>query len=1547
MAARYFNWKLAIVLVVAIAVFAVAAYALHSWQKDTRAGQAKDLGLRAHARQDYETAARELGQYIGANPEDPDILLKYADAQLNRRPATKNTVQQAIGAYRVVLRLAKERPRELSAHYAEAARHLMEIYLAPSANSAPGEAELIGRRYLQQTDKMPEVQAGNKANDVVIRRLLADALWQQRKSLEAAKELTTLIEKYPDDVLGYERLGGLAELRPADANRPAAFWFDEAIAKNPRSALAWTARAGFHLRQSAVEKVRGAMEEARGATDEARAAVEKARAYTEKARADLDRAETLGPSDTDTMLRLIGVSRILGDVERARKHLNALQAKDPTERRLWLYWAELALRSGSVDEMIRVADTGLKSLAAQPWDFMPYATELLISAARLERANGRLERTNGRLERANSCLERANGYLKRANECIAQMRLKDISAPGTAFLEGLVADEQGQLREAVAAWRKALGLGFSEPRIHLLLASAQARLGDIQSAIGELRIVDSLDLRDPNGQPAPDGPLALARLLAQTGDWRGVWDQTQRILQTRPNHSEAKLLELQARTYLLAAGKPARPTEAWSLLEGDIRNAEERLAQLARDPNKAPPVRALRVQAALFQGRSAEAASLLNDLEGQYPSDDGPALLHAELCDREGRVGEAGTRLKDAVAKFPESVSAVRSLAVFLERQGQRQECESVVQAGIARVEETHGGRDLRLLLADFYYRWQEEEKLYTWLTDLTAKFPSDIQVRRLLLTCNKVMQDGPRAQKIIDEIQSLEGERGWQWRYEQARLWNHLGRPGGSDEFKTRYTQAVKLLQENLLINSRDRSSRLLLADTYEKAGESQLAVTTYREALAQSPDNVPILVRAIRALNKMKEFNEAGGLLDRAMQLDPNHLDLQRLQLEANVRQKDWPEASRILEQLADKDANDTSVVLWMAQIRMLEGKLDEAQKILDDLKARTPDSNSVTGLQIDLHLRRGDPNEAIRLCDEMVARGRTAPAYIVRASTYGILGQNERALEDYGRAIAVEPKSANIWAVRADFYRTLGRINEAISDVRQAMALSPDSPTIQRLAALLFIASGDLSLLGEAEAMLDKAVAALDKTLATNKTDALSMEYSQLKLLKARVSVLKRTGPGIEEARRILHELTRSQPKFPEAWELMARIELEQGEPGKALDIALRGLAHNEDNRQLLLLKALAEKDRSPSLAALTLKGLLDSNPKDLEVLINLADAYVGAGRSQQAVELLRQKLPEFTGRERRRCEIAYASALYSNGQREDAKVLFDSLMQAEGNDPTPTMVLAQLLRRERRWTEMNQLVRSWLKMHPKDADVARVIAGTLATTGDIEALQVAEDILRTTLAGNPRSISSLMLLSMMMLDAGRNEESAKLNRKIIELDPNSVEAINNLAWILCEKEKAEEQSYQEALALAEKGLKTVPDYMDLLDTRGFAYYRLGDFEKAASDFARCIELYPTNSPLSATPRFHLAMTYAAMKHKTRAVERLREALDLNRRNIQLAKESSNAGRKTYAIKLLKDALRLQEQMEPLKTALDLQWPNSGPSAEEIADARLLLDQLRKGG
>ena len=1391
MATRYFNWKLAFILVIGTSVLIGTMFSLRHWQKSTRADQALPIGERAYEQEDWEEAAVQLGRYLAVNGDNVAVLLKYAHAQLNRRPVTSGNVMQAVAAYRSVLRLEPDNT--------EAVRRLTEVYVGMKQS---GEAELIAERYLEASD------------DPVVRRMFAVALVQQRKFSEGAAQLSRILEEHPSEVAAYELMGQLAEQRPDDVNKPARFWFDEAVARNPESALAYAIRASFHLRNN----------------------------NRTQALADLEQAEGRNLSDVDVRLRLIRELINANAMDRAREHLKVLQAESPTDQALWRNWAQVALRTGSSDEMRTVAETGLKELAAQPWDFMPIAAELFIRS----------------------------GDYERAADCLSRMQKKDMFPPTVAFLEGLLAERQGRLREAVTAWQKALSLGYRSPAAaHMMLASVFTRLGDVQSAIGQLRtLVSSV----PSYR---DGHLALARLLVRVRNWPDALEEARRVQQLAPGHTEATLLELQARTYLLASATDptADQEKAWQ-------NVENRLGQLDEATDGALQVRLLQAQVAMIRGQLAEAGAILNELEEKHPSNMGLTLLQAELSASAGKE-EAIARFRDAVEKFPQASEPVRALALFLNRLERQEECESTLKEAISRAQEPSLRRELSLLLADFYRQWGQEDKQYQWLSDLAKQSPNNIQSKRQLLNCNRVVQDSKQAQTLVDEIKALEGEKGWQWRYEQARVWF------SAENFQDYYAHIVKLLQENLLANPQDQASRVLLGITYEKAGELQLALTLYREALARSPDNVQVVIRTAAALFKAEEFGEAQEILDKAAERDLYHPDLQKLQLQSHLRRGELTSASGILEQFIDQDPNNISASLSLALIHMRQKRFEEAGTILDDLKTKMPDSVSVTAAQIQLRIEQGNPAEAIRLCDETVNGLGSAFAYMLRAQTYVVLKENDKALEDFDRAITTEPKRAEIWGARADFYGSIGRIDDAVADIREALTLAPDNASIQKRAVFLLLASGQPSLIREAETLLDKA-------LAVNTQDP------QLKVFKARALLQKRTAPAIEQARRMLREVTDEYPKSAEAWDVMGRLELQQGQPGRAVDVALRGLAHNPDDKRLLLLKAHAEGIRSPMLAVPTLKVLADQYPDDMDVLVQLAGAYLDSDRPERALELLRGRLANLTGPARRRCEMALATALYRMGQRDDAKLLFDTLMQAEPDDSAPVLGLAQLLAGEKRWAELNQLVRQWRDGHPDDSEVMTAIARALVNTRDKDALQMAEDLLRVILTRHPDSLSGLMVLGMLMQGERRHDEAAALNRKILELDPDNVIAINNLAWVLCE----EQSQPEEALTLAEKGLTIAPEYMDLIDTRGVIHYRLGHLKEAAADFSRCVELCPAHLPSLAPVRFHLARVYAQMGRKTEAVEELKKALDV------------------------------QDRI-------------GGLSDEDLADARVLLDQLQKGG
>lgn len=1404
MAKHYFNWTLAFVLLVAVAVFGVAAYALHGWQRSTRAEQALPLGEQAYEEGDWETAASQLGRYVAVHGDDIDVLLKYADAQLKIRPVTSGNLNYARAAYSSVLRQ--------DAGNVEAARKLVELYLG-----SPGEAELKARRFLDVAD------------DPKVRRLLGIALIRQRKFQEAEQSVVELVRDHPDEISAYELMGEMALTRPEDTNEPAAHWFDEAVSRNPESALAYAVRSGF--RRKTGDRA-GALE-------------------------DINQAADLDLSDTDVHLRVIGELINLQEIDRARSHLETLRSSAPSEQGLWLGWAAVAVRSESSEEMQMVAQEGLKALATQPWDFMLVAAELFIRA---------------------DCLEQAK-------DNIVQMKERNIQPPRVTFLEGLLAEKQGNVREAIEFWERAIGLGYQGPQderwgrrlplVRMALASAFVKLGDPQSALGHARTLVSQMPQEPLGH------LLLARLESRMGNWAAVLEHAGQVQRLAPENDEVALLELQARVRQMAG------TDAQAARQ----SIDARLAELTGNADTTIALQAQLLQAenAVLQGRHEQALTVLDAIDRDYPADPRTVLLRTRAYVGMGQESEAVAALQKAIKQFPQNVDVVTQLALVFNGQEKHSECETVLKDAINRIELERSRRDLGLLLAQLYGAWGREGELFEWLTEMDELCPDDIQVKRRLLAQPRVVGDAERAQKIVEQIKSLEGDKGWQWRLEQARLWIRL------DNFEANYAEAVRLLQDNLLANPDDQTSRVLLGAAYEKAGEKQLAATTYKEALdrartpddrrirlilagayekagnqrlaldtyrvalEEEPDNMFVVSRTVQALYRAGEFEEARRILDEAGARNLNSDDLQKLRLEGNLQQGQLGSASDILQDMLNQDPNDLSSQFTLALVRVQQERFDEAHDILTALRSSQPDSILVTQAQARLYITQGQNDKALQLCDDLVNLvPENVPAHTLRATIRADLGLPELALADLDAIVKLAPKLPGVWLTRANYYRDLGRAEEEMADVRQALRLAPEDRDVQVRALTLALAADDRALFQEAEASLEKAVVEHPKDF-------------ELKLLMAEVLLRKGTGPAAKRGRDLLNEVTRLEPARTYAWELLGRFELRESRPSDAMDVALRGLTYNPDDRRLLLLKADAEARRSPMLAVPTLKELLRQDPNDMAAMSRLSDAMVNSKmpeKVEEQVALLRGRLDVLEGSPRRRCRTILAATLGRTGRTGEALTHFVELMKTDPNDSAVITTLARVPGMLSAGAEFRTHVTDWVARHPGDALTPVVIASALFSSGGQAEKQFGEELLRSTLDRHPDFVGALHVLADLAYNEGRSEEFGALNRRIVEVDPKDLIALNNLAWFLCE----DKGQHTEALALANRGLQVEPEYLDLIDTRGVIYYRMGRFEEAIQDFRKFVSLCPPARATLFTTRFHLARAYAEMGRKAEAVQQL---------------------------------------------------------------------------
>ncbi|MBE0534948.1 MAG: tetratricopeptide repeat protein [Phycisphaerae bacterium] len=1369
------NWKLIVVLFIAVVVLAVAAVGLRQWNRGQRAGKGLNLGLAAYDAKDWDAAASNLGRYLGVAGDDAEILNKYAESQLRRRPAKGPNINQAINAYRRVLRLDED--PELDAVRREAAVQLIGLYLQMNIAS---EAELIATQQLE------------KGSDHEIRRMLATAYMKQRKFPEAAKELGAIIKDDPSAVTAYGLMAELAEQRPQDMPQGAEYWYNEAIRNNPESAHALLLRGLYFL----------------------------AKDRNKDALADFEAAQGKDVSEMRIRLALAEGFLKAGQVEQAETHLAAARAQDPSSLGLWMTWANLALRSQSTDKIRQIADEGLASLTSEVLSFMPVATELYVRT----------------------------GDYEKAADCIERLRKGDGESSMIAFLEGLLAEQQGLWADALARYRQATDLGMQSEQVQLRMASALVRLGDRVSAIAQLR---SMVNKNENAYRAR---ALLARLLADNGRYTEAAEHGRTLALQRPALVEGHLIHLQAQIRRLAAEKTPADSTAWDTVENDLKRLDESVEDVMG-------VKVMRVYAAMQRGRLDKAAEIVADLKTQYPKETQPRLIEIEVLVAGKQTAEAMTALDGVMRDFPQSMLAVSYMVNLLAGEGDYEQCRTVLTSALSRAQRPEDVRSLNLLLADVYARTNSIEKATELMHTVSQQLPNDVPVMRKLLTYRRTLGQTDGLQALIDRIKTVEGPQGWQWRYEQAALWFALD----AAAFDQEWPQAVALLRENIAANPEDQMSRRLLAACYERAGRQHLAISVYTQALERAPGDVDVIVPAVAMLYRAQRYEQADAILDRAVRSNAvNAADdrLSRLMLSRHEREGEYDSAGALLENLLSGDPDNKDDRFTLALIRMLQNDHQKARELLGQLRVQDADYMPAAAGLVELSIREDKREEALKLCDEMIGRLNSAAAYILRSRAYVRLAEFDKAKADMDRAIGMEPENARNMQLKAEFHRTIGELDEAIAAADKALAMVPDDFSAQKQMVFLLLAAPDKARMERGRLLMEKALQARS-------------EDGDLLVAKATMLMQQGTAPALDESERTLRGVVRLNPANERAWALLATVYLNRNDLAKSFDAATEGLMHLPQNRTLMMIKAHIEAARSPELALGTLRQLAREHPDDVQIAIDLAMTQVQAGQSQEAIQFLEQRLASTAEANRRRLDIALAVALYESGRMPEAGQKFDALYAAAPDDASIVVAHTQVLGKRKAWSELTAVAVDWCGRHLDAAGVVNTIVQGLITNEDApdEAKKTAEGILTQVLAVNARSVEALNTMALLMHMQGRTTEAATYYQKVLDIEPERLVVLNNLAWILCEEQK----QYAKARQLVNQGLAVNPNYIDLIDTSGMIYLRTGEYDKAAAEFNKCLKLYPQHAPGRAGSLLHLAQTYEKMGRKQEAIDHVRKAIE----------------------------------------------------------------------
>lgn len=1021
-----------------------------------------------------------------------------------------------------------------------------------------------------------------------------------------------------------------------------------------------------------------------------------------------------------------------------------------------------------------------------------------------------------------------------ARNAVEQLRKAEANRGLVCYFEGLLAERGGDWPRAMAQWREAVVQGYTAESVYLKLAEGAARLEDQTSAIEILRRYIGQNGRSFSAR------LMLARILMEQRQWTEASEYVAAAVRLSSDSKEAQSLQNRCRIELLATQPQSQGRVDQLLTE-----------LIAGDDSLQNQLLALRV--AMGRKDWLGVQQRLDSLKKRYGETLQIRMVEAEYCLQSEKKEQAAGILDEMIKQFTEASEPVILRAAMLTEQNNNPQALALLEDAASRLK-GQDQRKVQLWMADLYRQTEQTEKAVDLFSKMAVQNPQDILVRRQLIAFGRETADIAQLQKWVDEIKQIEGEAGRLWKIEQVSLWMARG------EFEKMYPQAVTLMNENLAVNSDDKQSLMLLAGAHELAGNLRLAVSLYRDTLTRNPDDIDLAIAAMGAMYRAQEYRQADQLL--ADLLASGHSDprLAQLELQGHLRQGRLDTAGELLEKMVARNTHDSSSKLSLAMLRTRSGQFDAAKKLIDELLTENPDVITSHAALADWYLRQDQKEKAIAACNDYLAQHDTVDAYRLRSQVLLALNEKEKAIADIEQLLKRAGDNADILLNVSELYGAAGLREKALETSRKALAIQPDAFDTQKQMAILLLASPQSQREG---------MELLEKALTQQPRDA------QLRLRKASLLLGQGAGPAAAEAVEMLNALANEYPRLELAWGYLVEWYLLNNQTGMAMDTVLRGLVGLPESRALLMYKARIEALRSPSVALDTLNQLARRFPADETIIEMQAQQMHRLGKTDEAIKLLRDGVASSRSPNTVQMKLPLMEMLYQKGTIDQAEQLYKELQQEPDISSVAMLRWLRLISKTSAAEQSVAVFQRWYDAHPKNSSVALLVLKDMLADGTAEAAKMAEQILALVQSREPDSSEAAYGMAMLWHMTGRKLEAIPLYERALQLQPDNVVAMNNLAWILSQ-EKGE---HAKALELADKGLALNPNYTDMIDTRGMIYFSLRQYDKAAQDFQIASNRYLDGQPSKTASTFHLAQCLRQLGKNEQALVELYKARDLD--------------------------------------------------------------------
>ena len=153
---------------------------------------------------------------------------------------------------------------------------------------------------------------------------------------------------------------------------------------------------------------------------------------------------------------------------------------------------------------------------------------------------------------------------------------------------------------------------------------------------------------------------------------------------------------------------------------------------------------------------------------------------------------------------------------------------------------------------------------------------------------------------------------------------------------------------------------------------------------------------------------------------------------------------------------------------------------------------------------------------------------------------------------------------------------------------------------------------------------------------------------------------------------------------------------------------------------------------------------------------------------------------------------------------------------------------------------------------------------------EQLASGHDILKKGIELYPDNVQLMFEYGLLLEQEGKQDEAIANMEKVVELQPDHIDALNYLGYTWAENNT----HLEKALAYIKKAIALKPDNGYILDSLGWVYFRMGELEKAKTELERALALEPKDPYIHE----HMGDIYLATGQKQKAKEAYRQAMEM---------------------------------------------------------------------